>query len=495
MTRSTTPARVSPLPRVAPEAVGIASAAVIAFLDAIEAAGLELHSFMLLRHGQVAAEGWWKPYGPDIRHVLFSLSKSFTSTAVGFAVQEGLLRVDDRVIDFFPTQMAALAGTFTDAAARANLEAMRVSDLLTMRTGHVDDTLGSMVEVEDGDWPRRFLAVPVTRAPGTHFVYNSGATYMAGRIVQQLTGQRLIDYLKPRLFRPLGIGGAWWERCPQGYDTGGWGLNLRTEDIARFGQFYLQRGQWQGKQLLDAAWVDAATARQGPSRSEGDPDWCAGYGYQFWQCRHGAYRGDGAFCQFCVVMPAQDAVVAMTAGSGGYQAVLDQVWDHLLPAMQDAELPDDPDAAARLAARLAALHIPLQAGEPITPLAVEVSGNRYVFEKNDQDLKWLEVDFSDEPAEITLKVGRRLHRFAVGIADWEFGKSRYDLRPWDRTRAVAAHGAWSAADTYRMRLCFYETPFTPTLTLRFHGDRVTFDHCSNASFDELQRAPVTGHVA
>lgn len=481
------------LPRTQPEAAGIASAAVEAFVHAVERAGVELHSVMLVRHGQVVAEGWWHPYGPELRHQLYSLSKSFTSTALGFAVQEGWLTLDARVVDHFPAETAAVLAQH-DATSRANLEAMRLWDLLTMTTGHDVDSTGAVVADAEGNWARGFLAQPVPHRPGTHFLYDSGATYMAGRILQQLTGQRLLTYLNPRLLAPLGIRGATWERCPRGFDTGGWGLNLRTEDIARFGQFLLQQGSWQGRQLLDPAWIAAATACQIPNGPSDNPDWAQGYGFQFWQCRHGAYRGDGAFGQFCVVMPQQDAVLAMTAGTPTMQRVLDLVWEHLLPAMQPAPLPADPDAAARLARCLAALRIPPQPGAVTSPLAAQITGRTYRMADNDQGIRRIMLEFVDDQAQLTVQAGRARHRFAVGQGAWILGKSRYDLRPWQAARRVAASGAWVAADTYRVRLCFYETPYTPTLTLRFAGDTLTFDHCDNAAFTPLQRAAVRGRA-
>ena len=283
-----------------------------------------MNSFMLVRHGHVVAEGWWAPYGPDAPHSLYSLSKSFTSTAVGLAIAEGKLSVDDEVLKFFPEDAPAEPGS--------NLKAMRVSDLLRMSTGH-------QVEPQrppDKAWTKTFLAQPVPFKPGTHFLYNTSATYMLSAIVQKATGMTVLDYLRPRLFDPLGIEHPTWETSPQGISTGGFGLSIRTEDIARFGQLYLQKGKWNGKQLVPAAWVEAATARQTSNGSNPKSDWDQGYGYQFWRCRHGAYRGDGAFGQFCIVMPEQDAVIAITSGVKDMQAVLNLVWDKLLPAMKPA---------------------------------------------------------------------------------------------------------------------------------------------------------------
>ena len=162
---------------------------------------------------------------------------------------------------------------------------------------------------------------------------------MLSAIVQKVTGETVFNYLRPRLFDPLGIENPTWDASPQGITFGGVGLNIRTEDIARFGQLYLQKGQWNGKQLLPASWVETATARQTSNGSDPTSDWDQGYGYQFWRCRHGFYRGDGAFGQYCIVMPDQDAVVAITSGTRNMPAIMNLVWDKLLPAMQPMPLP------------------------------------------------------------------------------------------------------------------------------------------------------------
>lgn len=222
-----------PLPRSAPEEQGVSSGAILAFLEAVEQEAIELHSLMLLRHGQVVAEGWWTPYGPEYPHMLFSLSKSFTSTAVGLAVAEGRLTVDDPVLSFFPEDVPP--------EVNEHLKAMRVRHLLSMSTGQEGALSLGLLEQLPGNWVQVFLAWLPKEAPGTQFLYNSGASYLLSAIVQRVTGETLLHYLQTRLFAPLGIENATWESCPRGINTGGWGLSIKTEDIARFGQLYLQK--------------------------------------------------------------------------------------------------------------------------------------------------------------------------------------------------------------------------------------------------------------
>ena len=472
------------LPRTTPEAQGIPSSAVAAFLDAADALDA-IHSCMLLRHGAVVAEGWWSPYRRDDPHMLFSLSKSFTSTAAGFAIDEGLLSADDPVLDFFADH--------APAEPSEHLRAMRVRHLLSMSTGHTTDTLWPCVNSPDGHWAKAFLNCPVEREPGTHFLYNSGATYMVSAIVQQLTGQRIVDYLGPRLFEPLGIPAPLWETCPRGINTGGWGLSLRTEDIARFGLLYLNDGVWDGERILPEGWVAEATRQQIDNSADRSGDWAQGYGYQFWRCQHGCYRGDGAFGQFCVVLPEADAVVAMTSGIGDLQGVLDLVWEHLLPAMGDAPLPADSGSEA-LAEQLANLTLNPPSGAASSPVGEKVQGRVFTFEDN--DLKWDSVVF-ERDGSVTLTVAGETRRLAVGQDGvWcrNEGPAKRSMFDPAAIVAVAACGAWPAAETYELYLYDYNTPFRRTVTCRFEGDTVEVNQRLNVAFGPTEVAPITGRV-
>ncbi len=322
------------LPRSTPEAQGISSAAIRAFIEAADKEINTLHSFILVRHGQVIAEAWWKPEAPDKKHILWSLSKSFTSTAVGLAVEEGKLSLEDPVLKFFKDEAPAEPGE--------HLKAMRVRDLLSMSGGH---DVEPKFDIEKGPSVKGFLAHPVTHKPGTWFRYNTPGTYMLSAIVTKATGQTVLDYLKPRLFDPLGIESPDWGSTAEGYSFGGYGLFIRTEDIAKFGQLYLQKGKWNGKQLLPEKWVENATSKQvdnSKAPSARTSDWQQGYGFQFWRCQHNAYRGDGKDGQICLVMPEQDVVIAITAQTGQMQTELDLVWKLLLPAFRAEPLPTDP---------------------------------------------------------------------------------------------------------------------------------------------------------
>jgi CubicO group peptidase (beta-lactamase class C family) len=318
------------LVRATPESQGVSSAAIAKFVRAADEKVNSMHSVMILRHGKVIAEAWWAPEDATKPHVLWSLSKSFTSTAVGLAVEEGKLSIEDRVVGFFPDDLPG--------EPSENLRKMQVKDLLTMSTGHADEPNVRQSQ----DWIKSFLAHPLPHPPGTFFRYNTPATFMQSAIVQKVTGKTVVDYLQSRLFDPLGIQPPRWDTNPQGISLGGYGLFLKTEDIAKFGQLYLQNGKWEGKQLIPATWVQQATSKQVSNGDNPSSDWNQGYGFQFWRCRHNAFRGDGKDGQFCVVLPDQDAVVVMTANTTNMQAQLSLVWDHLLEGFHEGAIAEDP---------------------------------------------------------------------------------------------------------------------------------------------------------
>jgi len=472
------------LQRSSPESQGLSSAAVLAFVAAVEQNLVDMHSFMLMRHGQVVAEGWWGPYAAERPHMLFSLSKSFTSTAVGMAVAEGRLSVDDPVLSFFPEE--------APARVSKNLAAMRVRHLLSMSTGHAKDATPGARTQKEGNWARGFLAQAVRHAPGTHFIYNSAATYMLSAIVQKLTGMTLLDYLGPRLFEPLGIIDPTWESCPRGINVGGWGLSIKTEDIARFGQMYLQQGVWNGQRLLPAEWVAEASARQVSNGSKPESDWEQGYGYQFWRCRHGAYRGDGAFGQYCVVMPEQDAVLAITSGLGEMQAPLNLVWQHLLPTMGPQPLPADGAAQAQLAQKLAALALPPLSGVPVPPTAARVQGQCFDLAANRQGVQSITFDFFAQGCSFAMANAQGTATVNAGYGVWQPGNAFF---PGLGMQRCVASAAWTAPDTLLLSQRFIETPFEYKLTCQFGRSRVTLAPTLNVSFGPTKLPVLRGKLA
>ncbi len=472
------------LPRSTPEFQAVHTEGLVHFFDAIEAKKLELHSIIVVRHGNVIVEAWWAPYGPQLNHTMYSMSKSFTSTAVGLAINEGKLKLDDPVISFFPNDLPA--------EISANLKSLRVRDLLCMSAGQGKDP--TFDTVKSADWAKDFLAKPFDHEPGTKFLYNSIATYMCSAIVQKVTGQTVHEYLKARLFEPLGITGTTWEVSPQGINTGGWGLGITTEGLAKFGQLLLQKGKWNDRQIVPATWVETATTTKimqpepaKPSRPNADNDWLQGYGFQFWRCRHHAYRGDGAFGQYTIVMPEQDAVVAITSEVNDMQGLLDLVWEHLLPAMGGRESKLE-QAGEDLRKRLPTLALPAAEGKPTSPTADRISGKAFEFEDNALGLKSVVFNFTGDSHHVTFRTADAGHTIPCGLGGWQNSEIALPGTPPRFVKAIntpegvamkaAASAGWKDENTLGMIWRYIETPHSDRVACQFEGEtvRITFSN-------------------
>lgn len=335
------------LPRAeSPESVGVRTQAVTDWIRDCEQCGCEIHSFMILRHGKVAAEVWRRPFRPDVAHTMFSHSKSFASVAVGFAVEEGLLTPDTRVCDLFPGEgkQSARARTLT------------VRHLLMMSSGKMDNPF--LFLKRDPDWTLDFLRRSFLFPPGKRFLYTSANTYLLCAIVRKVTGESVTDYLTPRLFEPLGIDRPFWETDPAGTETGGWGLQITTEDQAKFIQCCLNGGQWEGRQVIPRGWLDLATSRQ-IDNAPGTLDNRAGYGYQFWQCHiPNSFRADGLYSQFAIALRDYDACIVINGGEPEEPKTLEILWRHFPAGFLDGPAEQSPADREALRQAIADFELP-----------------------------------------------------------------------------------------------------------------------------------------
>jgi len=332
-----------------PEQLGISSQSVIDFLDDCEKNGLELHSFMLLRHGKVAAECWWKPFAPNIPHTMFSFSKSVTAAAVGFAIDEGKLALDTKVYALFPEYAPIIKKKWQDT--------LTVEHLLTMTSGKMTSIL---INTQKIGWVQSYLRVPFKYKPGEKFEYVTDNSFMLAAIVKRVTGQGLLKYLTPRLFEPLGIKTPVWETNQQGVETGGWGLFLKTEDQAKFVQCLLDDGKWGGRQVIPEFWAKTVGQRHVPGTPGVSADHASGYGYHFWLNQiPNSYRCDGVFSQLGLVMKDQDICIVTTGGEPLEDKVLETVWRHFTSGLSEHPLPENPETLARLRRKIASLHMPV----------------------------------------------------------------------------------------------------------------------------------------
>ncbi|MDR1536830.1 MAG: beta-lactamase family protein [Clostridiales bacterium] len=370
-----------PLMRSTPFEQGVAPSAIEDLEAAFWRSKAQMRGFILLRHGKVIAEKYWNPYKANDKVWVYSISKSFTSTAIGLAVGEGKISLNDKAASFFPDRLPE--------AVSDNLRNMSIHDLLSMACGHEYDSAPYIFNAPEGDWIKSFMSLPVPYEPGSHFIYDSGASFILSAIVQKATGGKLLDYLKPRLFDKLGFDEAMWDESPEGISTGGWGIMVRLEDLAKLGQLYLNKGKYAGESILSEEWVDAATRKQTDNDGE-NPDWSQGYGYQFWRCRHNAYRADGAYGQYCIVMPDQDAVLAVMSETRDMQELLDIVWDVLLPAFDGAQ----------------------------SPIEKKLNAKAYRLEENPYGLSSASFFFGDASATVSLHGKESSYTVSAGRTNW-----------------------------------------------------------------------------
>ena len=458
-----------------PESQGVDSAAILKFIDACEKtfdAGKQgsFHGFVLVRHGKVIAEGSWKPFDTlNETHMLYSHSKSFTSSAIGFLADEGKVDLDERIVDIFSNEVPAQVSE--------NLKQLRVRDLLTMNAGKKDHLLG-----DGSDWVRKFLSQDFFRKPGTGFKYDSDATYMLAAIVEKKSGEKMMDYLKRKMFDKIGITKAWTTCSPQGIPCGGWGMNMTTRELARFGQLYLNRGEWNGEQLLSPDWVSLATTRQTwcngitiQSQTIGSgSDWNQGYGFQFWRCRHGAYRADGASGQLTVVMPEQDAVLSVHAGLGSMQAELNLLWDNLLPGMKDAPLKENPTMQKKLADRLANLEIAPVHWECGYPQNWQ---KKFELKENSRGFKSVRFESKGNDVCCTLVTRVGEQSFLVGNGKWQKGSIHIDPEEYEGLGAYVGEHKTAASYGYdkdgAVRIRVYFTGDTGYLEFKVKDGKLT----------------------
>lgn len=473
------------LPRSTPEAEGVSSEAILRFIDAAEKSETEFHSMMLLRNGKVIAEGWWTPYRADLKHTMYSVTKSWTSTAIGFAVNEGVISVEDKVIEFFPDD---LPDTVSD-----HLRQLTIKHLLTMTVGHDPDPTFNIVSSSD-NWVRDFLSKPIDNEPGSRFLYNTTATYMLSAILQKVTGQKVIDYLKPRLFDLLGITDVDSEVDPKGINTGGWGMRVRTEDMGKLGQLYLQKGMWNGKQILPASWIEDATSRQilqAPDVAQNvrdSSDWLQGYGYQFWRTRHNAFRADGAFGQFIVVLPEKDMVIVFTGETPDMQRQINLAWEYILPGVREQPLPPNATAQKELAKKLKGLALPVPDKGVKSVRETVVQNKLLVLEANEFGIEQMKIKSKGSLYTIDIKTKSDVFSISFGSGKWALGETRKH-GPYLLSNAkakfeglppfkVAGAYSWKDNNTLELTLRYIESPHTRKITVTFgeHNATVVFTH-------------------
>ena len=468
--------QVNELPRAVPEDEGIPSRAIAELFDSLMALpATDIHSVMVLRHGKVVAEMYPAPFGARYRHTMYSCSKTFVSAAVGLAMADNRLRLTDRVAAFFPE---LLPDTVSD-----NLAAMTVRDLLTMTSGITPDW---NMRNHTPHWIATYLGKTVSGV-GSKFQYDSIATYLLSAIVQKATGMLLLDYLRLKLFEPMHITEVAWEVSPEGYNTGGWGLHIQPESLAKFGQLLLDGGKWQGRQLLPVLWVREMMTEQQPG---------TGYGYQMWQCEYpGAWRADGALGQYILIVPDKDMVVVITECTlinGVNQRRL--VWNRLLPAVADEALPRADKGYRRLQRKQAGYALPVPQGKARAAASNRLDGRRIRLEGNKYGWQSLTLHTDRARREVRMDVttdSGKAYTLPFGYRTWLTAEldacPPYSISPLDAFKGIerpfhaAGSYAWTSDDVLRLKIHYVD--WVSALTLDFHteGGEITIHVGENYS--------------
>jgi len=441
-----------PLPTTDPRQVDLDAQGVLDLLDA--AARLELHSIAVARGGQAVVRGWWAPYAPEPRHLLYSVSKSVTATTVATLVAEGLLGLDDPVLTHLPP--AALAGVpdIADVWHRVT-----VRHCLTMTVGHTAEAWSAPVR-EAAEPIHAILASPPDAEPGTVFAYNQVATYLLSRAAEHRGGAPLDVLARERVLAPLGASDLVWETDPGGHPWGFSGVRLRTDDLLSLTQLWLDGGRSGDRQVVPAAWVEEASTPYLPVEANADSDWAQGYGQSFWNARHG-YRADGAYGQYGIVLPEHGLAVAITSETSEMQEVLDLLWQHLLPAVGRAGAPG---ADAQLRTRLAALSIPA-----LSTTAGAAEQRSFAIDHASDVTGVHGVQIDAEGSAVTLLRDGDPIRIDVGDGTWLTATPTVD----GRNLPVAASGGWTESG-YVAEIRMIETPHSFRVATGHSGALLTW---------------------
>ena len=453
-------------------APNVSRSAVNRFFEAFLPEKNEIHAIEIHHKGSLVLRVSPAPYSCSDKREIYSLSKSFCSTAVGFLIDEEKLDLDARIVDLFPE--------YVPENPQPGLLKMKVRHVMSMNSGHGGCAMPGMIRAgsRPEDEIRSFMEQPIPYEPGTHFAYNTGATLVLSHIVERITGMKLLDFLTWKLFMPLGISDIRWNRTPDGANEGGCGIHVSVDDISKLGLLYLNRGVWNGTRLLSEKWVAEATSPISDNSMNGSPDWCSGYGFQFWVNAREGFRGDGAFGQLCVVCRPKNLVFACTSQLNcDFQTLMDALYEYLVDPIAEEALPESADEAAQaaaFAAEAAALTCRLPEGTDTAPAGV--SGNVYELSPNRFGVKAFSLRFGETD---TLTADTDAGSFTLPVGHGAFLEGETAMAPREGVHApfwheAACAGAWQDGK-YRLAVLYTRTTTRDDVVLEFcpHGVRVT----------------------
>ncbi len=455
------------LERVQPAAMGIAPEQLVLMYDSLMSSPLtEIHHVMVLVDGKVVGELHPAPFKAEYRHTLYSVSKTFAAVAVGLAVDDGLLSVDDKLIKFFPE----LEDKITDEKVKD----ITLHHVLTMQSGF--KTEGGMRNKQQ-HWVEYYLTRPLAAVPGTRYSYDSIETYLLSAVVQKVTGKTILELLNERVFYPMGVKDAEWELCPDGIVTGGWGIYLSAETQAKFGQLLLDKGCWDGKQLVSQEWLKQMMSAH-VIREAND------YGYQIWLCEYpGAWRADGAFGQYIIVVPEKDMVVVLNqcSRSKGWPE-RSNIWHTVVKNCKNCAIDVHPDAIKALRDYEANAQLPVLDGKNKSDIANKYNNATFELAKNKLGWKSVKLRFADNEVimDVTENNGTK-SSIEMGYKEWITsqlgGYPHYSITAQNRFSGITGPFytgscyAWQN-ENLRAKIHYANWVTSIDVTFRFAGDNV-----------------------
>ena len=431
-----------------PESLGIPSSAVSKFLDELTEKRLCMHGFILLRHGKIAAEGYWPPFDKNRKHRMYSISKSFTSIAVGMMIEEGKISLDSKVADFFPQYVPDKPHPYV-------LEAT-VRDLLMMATYNKRNSY----TIDSPNYTESFFTDNLEKhKPGQVFNYDTAATTALCAIVEELSGKTMLDYMRPVLDEIGFSKDAYCIQAPEGYSWTGSGIMCTSRDLARFALLCMNAGQWNGKKLLNHDYVKEATSWQidsSVSVSEGEIEGRNGYGYQFWNLRKGGFFMYGIGSQYAICMPQNGTILILngdTLGTASAGDILFDMFYRLVEKLSHGPLPEDTQAQAKLKSQISKLTLPRPLGKNASALANKISGRKYILDKNEAGMAWVRLNIKDAKCILQYENKAGEHELVFGMDKYEpqlFPEKQYGRRigTIDTHYPCIGAGAWAEDKTF-----------------------------------------------
>lgn len=369
---------------------------VLDFINNCAGTKTDIHTLEIYKNDELKIKLALPPYSCENKAQLYSLSKSFSSTAIGLLVTDGILSVEDKLVDIFPERVPN--------GIDENMKNLCVKHILSMNSGHAECPMGKIKNCDD--IVNAFMSEKQSFEPGTHFMYNNSATYMLSEIVTKFTGMTMLDFLSIRLFAPLGIKDMRWDTFKSGRNQGAVGLHASADDLSKLGRLYLNKGMWHGKRILSEEWVEMATCVHSDNSGNGTADWTAGYGFQFWMNEREGYRGDGAFGQLCVVLPKRETVAVIQCYSNDMQSEMDNLF-----ALIDNLYTDGGISEVELCEKINSMNAP----EKTEKFDKNIMGNIYRLNENEYKFTLLYFENNNDDLVINFSNGERWQQINCGF--------------------------------------------------------------------------------